>query len=89
MKSGANKLDQNAIRKFADDEGKDASWISQKMQIPINCVEGFMPKQELSPQQRGAQTRKDNTAAALERAEEGVVPDTGISVGPTDRSRAA
>jgi len=69
MKSGANKLDQSAIRQFSE-EGKDASWISNKMQIPLKCVEGFMPKQELSPQQRGAQTRKDNTAAALERAEE-------------------
>ena len=66
MKSGASKLDQNAIRKFAEEEGKDAVWISSKMQIPLKCVEGFMPNkvEELSPQQRGANTRKANAAAA-------------------------
>ncbi len=63
MKSGASKLDQNTIRKFAN-EGKDASWISQKMQIPLACVKGFMPgaskPKGLSPQQLAANTRKAN-----------------------------
>ena len=67
MKSGASKLDQNAIKKFANNEGRSASWISQKMQIPLKCVEGFMPgakkEPELSPQQRAANTRKANAAA--------------------------
>jgi len=67
MKSGASKLDQSTIKKFTG-EGKDASWISKKMQIPVKCVAGFMPgikkiekeSDELSPQQRGALTRKAN-----------------------------
>lgn len=67
MKSGASKLDQSAIKHFAED-GKDASWISQKMQIPLTCVEGFMPKAKekpplLTPQQRAAITRKANAEA--------------------------
>ena len=73
MKSGASKLDQNAIKQFASG-GKDASWISQKMQIPLKCVEGFMPgakkEEELSPQQRAANTRKANAEAkAIEQEE--------------------
>ncbi len=71
MKSGASKLDQNAIRKFAE-EGKDAGWISAKMQIPLKCVEGFMPNkvEELSPQQRGANTRKANADKVVEASQE-------------------
>ena len=70
MKYGATRRDQNNIRRYAEIDDKDAQWISNKMHIVLKCVESFMPKQELSPQQRGAQTRKDNTAAALERAGE-------------------
>ena len=73
MKSGASKLDQSTIRQFAL-EGKDASWISQKMQIPLKCVEGFMPgaKKEptISPQQKAANTRKANAAEAAESQED-------------------
>jgi len=78
MKSGASKLDQNAIKNFADNEGQSAEWISKKMQIPLKCVEGFMPgakKEELSRQQRAANTRKANAAAAAEQATgDGVFP---------------
>lgn len=63
MKSGANKLDQNAIKQFAEN-GKDASWIAAKMQIPLKVIEAFMPKAELTAGQRGAATRKANAALA-------------------------
>ena len=89
MKSGASKLDQSAIRQF-ESEGKSASWISQKMQIPKKCVKSFMPiaaakakkkeakngdqgtgpaNVELTPQQKGALTKKANAAAAAAEAE--------------------
>jgi len=70
MKSGASKLDQSAIRQFANND-KSAEWISNKMQIPLKCVIGFMPGAlkvaKMSPQQKGANTRK---AAAAKAAEE-------------------
>jgi hypothetical protein len=65
MKSGASKLDQSSIRQF-EGEGKTAGWISQKMQIPLKCVENFMTavkEPEISPQQRAANTRKANAEA--------------------------
>lgn len=48
MKSGANFKDRNSITALAA-EGKDAGTISDLLQIPLKCIESFMPKQKKKP----------------------------------------
>jgi transposase len=65
MKQGANFHDKNQI-KAGYEQGMSAEAISKRLNIVLSCVASYekiyRPKQELSPQQRGAITRKKREA---------------------------
>jgi len=66
MKEGPNREDQNRIKEWAA-EGKNADQISGLLQIKVEGVRIFLDSlapPELSPQQRAANTRAANKAAA-------------------------
>ncbi len=43
MKAGANITDRNAIKRMAE-QGEDADFISQSLQIKLDVVKSFLPK---------------------------------------------
>jgi len=45
MKAGANTTDRNAIARMAK-QGEDAEYISQSLQIELDVVKAFLPKQK-------------------------------------------
>jgi len=45
MKAGANKTDQNAIKRMHE-QGDDAEYISNRLQINIDTVNAFLPKEK-------------------------------------------